>query len=552
MRYLYTLLLWLLVVCSLSAQVPAVSFSPPLVITKGGIYTGNYRSLDSKTPAVTVATSEPVTLSRCVLAGAGDLIKSFGFANLTVINCSGYGLPPSIDNVPRGRFLNAYNARRLVVQHNYMEATSGMLVDRWSGNEVPSQQQLLIQYNKGLNCDKRYRNGGFGDHRAFLMLNTVRSVPDVDISYNEFINRPNESLVEDNINIFKSSGTKNSPLKIHDNYVQGAYPYPATATSYTGSGLTFDGESREEGRPATAATVPAYAAAYQNQFVSTCNAAMNIANGHDIHLYDNRVVTSGLLPDGSQLRSTFAACCIFNGSNLGSDVFYGNTIGNNLIGFTRRGYKWPYPDRHDQDVVTGKNLMPLNTNQHFPNAPITLADERHEWDLWQSKLKAAGITVGVEPNKPLPVELTCFVVQVVRKQALVSWQTATERNSHYFEVQQAGEDGVFTPAITIPAAGISQAARAYEVAIPLPEQDSYWRLKMVDLDRSTTYSQVVAITAQPQSRPVRQELWSMLGGRLWVRPWQDVADLVGVAPGLYVLVSVYADGSRLTEKVAVR
>ncbi len=81
-----------------------------------------------------VYTSEPVTLIDCTLVGAGDLIKTGGGVDLTVRNCRGYGLTPTVDNRTRGRFLDAYQAKRLIVEHNYMEHTAGMVVNRWSGN----------------------------------------------------------------------------------------------------------------------------------------------------------------------------------------------------------------------------------------------------------------------------------------------------------------------------------------------------------------------------------------------------------------------------------
>ncbi|MBO3271824.1 hypothetical protein J4D97_14280, partial [Hymenobacter defluvii] len=38
-----------------------------LVITKGGVYSGSYRSLDSSVPCVRIATTEPVQLVNCTL-----------------------------------------------------------------------------------------------------------------------------------------------------------------------------------------------------------------------------------------------------------------------------------------------------------------------------------------------------------------------------------------------------------------------------------------------------------------------------------------------------
>jgi len=385
----------LLLAGRVQAQVPTVAYAEPIVITKGGVYTGNYRSLTSSVPCVLIVTNEPVVLENCTLVGAGDLVQATGGSDLTVRRCRGYGLEATEDNRPRGRFVDAYQAKQLVIEHNYLEHTSGILANRWSGNGS-AQQTLTIRYNQGLNCDGRFRNGG-KDHRSFVQLNTVQNLAGIDISFNEFRNEPNESAVEDNINFYNSSGTATSPAKVHDNYVQGAYPYPANGTYFTGTGMTTDGDG------ATAATTTAYLEAYNNQFVSTCNAGMNIAAGHHVTFHDNRIVTSGMLADGTRLNATYAAAAIFNGYNKPSSVFFGNRIENNTIGYVKGGYSFPYTNRHDQDVVTGSNIMPMTGNHHLPNAPITVQTEQNEWSLWKQKLQGQGLYVGPQTTIALPV-----------------------------------------------------------------------------------------------------------------------------------------------------
>src|SRR4051812_16526094 len=58
-----------------AAVVPDSAFQGPLIITSGGKYTGNYKSLDSKIPAISINTREPVELTGCLVVGAGDLIR---------------------------------------------------------------------------------------------------------------------------------------------------------------------------------------------------------------------------------------------------------------------------------------------------------------------------------------------------------------------------------------------------------------------------------------------------------------------------------------------
>ncbi|MCB2378935.1 hypothetical protein LGH70_15145, partial [Hymenobacter sp. BT635] len=132
----------------------------PVVIRQGGVYTGTFRSTDSSVPCVTIDTTEPVTLQSCVLQGAGTLIQADqGWAQLTVVNCRGYGLRPSRDQVARGLFLRAGSAKSLRIENNYMEHTTGISIHRWNG-DGSAAQTLTVRYNQAKNIDARYRNGG--------------------------------------------------------------------------------------------------------------------------------------------------------------------------------------------------------------------------------------------------------------------------------------------------------------------------------------------------------------------------------------------------------
>ncbi|GAB3874810.1 hypothetical protein GCM10028824_28690 [Hymenobacter segetis] len=366
------------------AQAPNVTYSGPLVITQGGTYTGNYRSTDSNVPVITIQTTQPVVIENCVLAGAGDLIDAKnGGDNLIVRNNKGYGLAQSADNTRHGRFLEANSAKSIVIEHNYFEHTTGIDIYQWGGNGTASQT-LTIRYNQSKNLDGRYRNGG-GTYCNFLGMNGALGLVGAEIAWNEVLNEPNQSLVEDNINFYNSSGTSGSPLKLHDNYVQGAYPYPATGSSYTGSGITIDGDAQ------SASGATAFINGYNNQLVSTC-AAMNIASGHDNHYYNNRMVTCGLLPDGSKMPAGYAAAGLWNAYQQSGSVFFNNDMTNNFIGFFYQGGNTPYTNRQD----TSPGACPTCTSTtHIPDRPLTLADEQAEWTLWQQKLSQNGITLGV-------------------------------------------------------------------------------------------------------------------------------------------------------------
>jgi hypothetical protein len=346
-----------------------------LVIRRGGTYTGTFRSLDSSRPCVRIATTEPVLLDSCTFEGAGNLVECLhAGARLTIRRCLGRGLPPTKDQTPRGRFLTVSEARSVRVEQCRLEQTSGIYVYKWSGDGSPAQT-LRILRNRVRNIDGRYRDGG-GLTVGFVGLNQVRGVAGIEIAWNEVINQPDESMVEDNISLYNSSGTPASPIRVHDNYVQGAYPYPATSAKFSGTGMTTDGDG------SSPLTTTAYVEAYQNQFVSTCNAAMNIAAGHHIRYHHNRLVTSSRLPDGRPLPTTYAATAVFNAYHKPATVFFAHRVDHNVIGYAKAGYRIPLPDRHD---LSHENCRPCLDNEHLPN-PITLDSERREWQLWQRKL----------------------------------------------------------------------------------------------------------------------------------------------------------------------
>ena len=190
--------------------------------------------------------------------------------------------------------------------------------------------------------------------------------------------------MEDNINLYNSSGTAQSAIRVHDNFVRGAYPYPATSSNFTGTGMTTDGDG------GTLALAAGYIEADHNQFVGTGNSAMNLAAGHDIYYHDNRAVTSGTLPDGRRFNAGWAGMGVFNFYNQLTNIFFNNRLENNTVGYVRWGANAPYQDRQDQSpgacaTCTGTISLPN---------PITTATEDAEATLWQQKLQQAGVTVG--------------------------------------------------------------------------------------------------------------------------------------------------------------
>ena len=385
------------------ASVPAVStigqldWKGPIVITEAGTYSGNWRSTDSKTPAVTVATTAPVVIENAHISSVAGLIKtSVAGADLTVRNSVGVAVNPSVKGQSNGVFLDASSPARLDVENNYVEnAGGGVLVHGYSGTRE-GQQTIVIRANRARNLNGLLSDGnggylpGVGNNHSvssFIELDKVQAVPGIDVGWNEVINYPGRSLVADNIAIKSSSGTPNQPLEIHDTYIQGAYPYTAAQANYDGGGIKTEGSPNDSAQQA-----PAFNSIHDNQVVGTVNYGIEFTAGHDNIAANNRVISSGMLADGTKLAAQNVG--MGNGDVSGASAsMYNNTMHDNLIGWacwssacSQSGY------RKDQSFPASPG--DYSANSVLAPQPITPEMENNEYQIWLNKTASAGIAVG--------------------------------------------------------------------------------------------------------------------------------------------------------------
>lgn len=141
----------------------------------------------------------------------------------------------------------------------------------------------------------------------------------------------------------------------------------------------------------------------------------------------------------------------------------------------------------------------------------------------------------VGKNFSLPVELTHFDVRAEREGIRLTWATASEHNSAYFDIERSGSDARFEPIGRIAAAGHSLEERRYEFfdARPLPGLN-YYRLRQTDTDGSFSYSPIRQAQAAAESGlrvfplPAREVL-HVAGAHSAAEPdvrWQ-ICDLMG-------------------------
>ena len=370
-----------------------------LIITHGGIYTGTWESDNPKVAAVIIRTAEPVIIQNATIKSKSDLIVTgVDHAHITVRNCVGTALNPNVAGQSPGRFLSTFNFSSIDIENNDLESTSGIHLLQFAGDPTKGDT-IKILHNRAHNIDGRKSNGFGGwlsynsrvslkdGHREngfveaqFVQLDKCVAVPGVQIAWNQVINDPGNSRVEDNISIFESSGTKLSPLVIHDNYIQGAYTIrPTQGTyqdstwkydwSYSGGGIMLGDGARIDS---------AFVRAYDNQIVSTTNYGIAESAGHDLEAFDNRIVSVGAI-SGKAIAAQNVGLYVWDSYRTGSSHFYNDSAQNNAVGWIKNGKRndWWAP------------VMSILSNNTRWAGTISATTESAEFSRWQAKLNVA-------------------------------------------------------------------------------------------------------------------------------------------------------------------
>lgn len=377
-----------------------IKYAGPITIFKGGVYRGNWESQNAAVPAVTIGTAQPVTIEFSNIRSRGPLIYSaFKKANLTVRNTRGEALNPGRplkEHRAPGRFVHLEEFGSVLIQNNELIGTSGIYLRAYRGL-ARLKQTVTVVRNKARNIDGRYSVGKdkYSDTQfqlaQFVQFNQVQHISGVEIGWNEIVNEPGKSRTEEVISMYLSSGVPSSAIKIHDNYIQGAYNVQPTKLPYDGAGMNIgDGSSR------TVEGAAGYIRAYNNQLVGT-NSGIALSAGHDLLAYNNRLISSGYLPDGRTLVGQNVGIYVWDArGDKRYRTFFNNIARDNVIGWAnpRKGKLVQNPTWFPDCAVGDSGLTLCRNNVTLPG-PITLQMERQEAARWQAKLKAAKIRIGV-------------------------------------------------------------------------------------------------------------------------------------------------------------
>lgn len=100
-----------------------------------------------------------------------------------------------------------------------------------------------------------------------------------------------------------------------------------------------------------------------------------------------------------------------------------------------------------------------------------------------------------QTDTSIPVELTSFVANVIERDVLLTWSTATETNNLGFEIERmSSKDNQWRKLSFIKSAGTTTEPQQYSFKDSRLESGKYsYRLKIVDLDGTFSYSDAVEV-----------------------------------------------------------
>jgi len=366
------------------------------VITLGGTYSGTWTSKDPGIPALTIATSDPVEIINSTISGSGTLISAtIAGSRLTLRNVTGTGLDAGVAGGHLGSFLFADSIASLSVSNCTMSHVEFGILVRNS-----TLTALSILRNTATDLEDRASDGQGGfklvDRVAghFIQLVDVKAENGGVIAWNQVVNVPGISSVEDMIDMYDSHGTADANILINDNYLQGAFS--TGSSSYSGGGIMTEGASSD------LETMTGYIDIERNSVVQTANYGIAIATGHDVKEDNNRVISCGKDQAGNWLAGV-SATAMYMWNITKSLEYYNNEIMGNTGGLVRPDAKgnpmianlWAPSVSEALADVAANNVF---SNPCWTNGKVTSTAEADEAVAWQKKLVEAGMIIGDQHN----------------------------------------------------------------------------------------------------------------------------------------------------------
>ncbi|TAG54098.1 MAG: T9SS C-terminal target domain-containing protein [Cytophagales bacterium] len=324
---------------------------------------GNFFSNDGITPAIFINydplmfPNSELLIENCFISGKGGRNRYTGgifpdwiydrvligqnpdFRNhkITIRNCIFMGQNPNIRCFINPSIIKYRGIKdKFIFENNSLENVGGVWIEgmNWDDFGIISNALVKVRFNKAKNIDTRYSDGNNGylqpceecanlwhfesprpimekkdfgvGNCKFFQTAQMLGMSNSEISWNEIINEPEKSQAGDIISLYESSGISIlDPIKIHNNYISGSYPFPANADGIFPAGgiIVADGESGSH-IPQNLNKSQCFTETFNNQVLSTNFYGVYVGNGHHHFVHDNTIISTGKLRNSNDFLAS--------------------------------------------------------------------------------------------------------------------------------------------------------------------------------------------------------------------------------------------------------
>ncbi|WP_367388018.1 hypothetical protein [Lewinella sp. LCG006] len=264
----------------------------------------------------------------------------------------------------------------------------------------------------------------------------------------------------------------------------------------------------------------------------TNNESITLSGGNDVRiLYADGIVTNafgavidqtdrririndGSLTNNGLMLSTYSGTGVFVSSMNGSatnNAFY--DFGGSVFasGGTSSDSGINIADLNDTQIDAGMSCLVDLAEQPYTwtdgisftaaaaangELDLTTADFPADPVMLTTTIQGTDITLEISNfcAEALPVELLTFTGMPMAKSVMLKWQTATEVNNDFMAVERSTDARTFTEIGRVAGAGNSNTILPYELEDEQPARGvNYYRLRQVDTDGTTAFSNVIAV-----------------------------------------------------------
>jgi hypothetical protein len=154
-------------------------------------------------------------------------------------------------------------------------------------------------------------------------------------------------------------------------------------------------------------------------------------------------------------------------------------------------YLWEGPEgftsTEEDPIFAIDSSDPLAEQIYSGTYSVTVTDDKGCKSVGDIYLDAINCLV-------LPLELLSFDARASGEEALLEWKTAMELNNSHFEVERSQDGRTFTKIGEVKGGGTTSGIVGYSYIDKMPGAGkNYYRLKQVDYDGASTYTEIRAV-----------------------------------------------------------